>query len=648
MGKVSKERNRDSSRRKGKEDRREAELSKMPKTNGFKRFFLPCLLIVVVGILAYSNSFDSPFLWDEHDFLVQNPIVKNLAYFWEPSRAKDLDPDYYIFLKTRYIGYLSFAINYKLHRFNVYGYHLFNLAIHLLNALGVYLLVSLTFNTPFLKASSLKKHSNLLALFSALLFVSHPLQTEAVTYIFQRHASFVTFFYLAALVFYIQGRLCIGNQESPHFKSVLYFIFSLLSTLLAMKTKENAFTLPIVILIYEFFFFVGRTKTRVLRLLPWLLCLVIVPYSVPSSFVITEISKEAYLFTQFSVILTYIRLLFVPLHQNLDYDYPVYHSFFVPQVAFPFLFHLAVLGVGVYLFYRSRLKLPAHRAGLPGNEDTIIGSASLPAYRAGHRADLPVTIPDLRLTSFGIFWFFITLSVESSIIPLQMIICEYRAYLPSIGWVVALMTSLWIALEKLESRFPKLRRKVILSLVFVVIFFSALTFARNATWTDEVRMWKDVVSKSPHKARGHLNLGIALGKQGRIEEAMREFETTLKLNSNEAKAYNGLGMSYYHQGRLDDAIKEYQAALAINPRDANVHINLGIVYQRKDLLDEAAREFRAALRLNPNDAGAHNNLGVILGLQGRLDEATREFKTALEIDPDHVKARNNLSKIYGQ
>ena len=611
MGKVSRERKRDSSRREGKEDKREAESSKKPKQNGFKRFLLPCLLIVFIGILAYSNSFDSPFVWDEHDFLVQNPIVKNLAYFWEPSRAKDLDPDYYIFLKTRYIGYLSFAINYQLHRFNVYGYHFFNLAIHLLNALLVYLLVFLTFDTPFLKASILKKHSNLLALFSALLFVSHPLHTEAVTYIFQRHASFVTLFYLAALVFYIQGRLFIGNQAGSHFKSVLYFIFSLLSTLLAMKTKENAFTLPMVILIYEFFFFIGGTKTRVLRLLPWLLCLVIVPYSVPSSLVKTEISREAYLFTQFSVILTYIRLLFVPIHQNLDYDYPVYQSFFVPQVAFPFLFHLAVLGLGIYLFYRSRL-----------------------------------TIPDLRLSAFGIFWFFITLSVESSIIPLQMIICEYRAYLPSIGWGVALMTSLWIALEKLDSRFPKLRRKVILSLVFVVIFFSALTFTRNAIWTDEVRMWKDVVSKSPHKARGHLNLGIALGKKGRIEEAMREFETTLKLNSGEAKAHNGLGMGYYHQGRLDDAIREYQTALAINPRDANVHINLGIVYQRKDLLDEAAREFRAALRLNPNDAGAHNNLGVILGLQGRLDEATSEFKTALEIDPDHVKARNNLSKIY--
>jgi tetratricopeptide (TPR) repeat protein len=477
----------------------------------------------------------------------------------------------------------------------------------------VYFFIFLTFDTPFLKASFLKKNSNLIALFSALLFVSHPLQTEAVTYIFQRHASFVTLFYLSALVFYIQGRLCIENRGTSHFKSVLYFIFSLLSTLFAMKTKENAFTLPIVILIYEFFFFTGRTKTRVLRLLPWLLFLVIVPYSVPSSLVITEVPKEAYLFTQFRVILTYIRLLFVPIHQNLDYDYPIYHSFFVPQVIFPLVFHLAVLGVGVYLFHRSRL-----------------------------------TIPDLRLSSFGIFWFFITLSVESTIIPLQMIICEYRVYLPSIGWVMAITASLWIASDKLETRFPELKGKVVLFLVFVVIFFSVLTFARNAVWRDEVRMWKDVVSKSPNKARGHLNLGVALGKQGRFEEAIREFETTLKLNSYQAKAHNGLGMVYDHQGRLDDAIKEYQTALTINPKDANVHMNLGLVYQRKHLLDDAAREFRAALLVNPYDASAHNNLGAIFALQGRLDEAIREFKIALEINPDHVKAKNNLRKIYNR
>lgn len=255
MGKVSKEKKRDSLKRKNKDDKREVESLTQRSTNHFNKPLIYCLLIIAIGLLAYSNSFNSPFQWDENDFLVQNPIVKNLNYFWEPSKAKVGDPVFYFFLRTRYIAYLTFAINYKLHGFHVLGYHIFNLTVHLFNALLVYLLMLLTFKTPFLSGSSLKKSSNLIALFSALIFVSHPLQTEAVTYIYQRLASLVTFFYLFSIVFYIQWRLCLDDQKVSYFKSTPYFILSLISTIFAMKTKENALTLPLVIFIYEFFFF---------------------------------------------------------------------------------------------------------------------------------------------------------------------------------------------------------------------------------------------------------------------------------------------------------------------------------------------------------------------------------------------------------
>jgi Tfp pilus assembly protein PilF len=627
MGKGSKEKKRDSSKRKCKDDSREAELLTEGSRHRFNTLLIHSLLIIALGILVYSNSLNSPFQWDEKDFIVQNPIVKNLGYFLEPSKAKGVDPDFYIFLKTRYIGYLTFALNYKIHGFNVLGYHIFNLAIHLLNALWVYLFILLTFKTPFLRQSFLKKNSSLIALFSALLFVSHPLQTEAVTYIFQRHASFVTFFYLSSFVLYIQGRLCMDDQKTSHFKSTLFFILSFIATVFAMKTKENAFTLPIVLMIYEIFFFTGMMKRRIFRLIPWLLSMVIIPYTLigthrpigevinqildPSLLVQQEVSREVYLFTQFRVILTYIRLLFLPVHQNLDYDYPVYHSFFTPQAFLPFLFHLAVLGLAVYLFYQSRL-----------------------------------TIPDWRLSSFGIFWFFITLSVESSIISLPMIICEYRVYLPSIGWLMAITTSVWIVWKKLEVRVPWLKKEIILFFVSVLIIFSSLTYARNIVWRDEVRMWKDVTHKSPNKARGHYNLGLTLGKQGWFEEAIREFQMTLRLNPNHAKAHNNLGVIYNYQGQLDDAIREYQSALTINPKDANVYYNLGIVLARKHRLEDAVREFQAALKLDPNNANAHNNLGAIFAQQDRLDEAIKEFKAALEINPDHVSAQNNLRQVY--
>ncbi len=173
---------------------------------GIQKPILHCLLIALVALLAYSNTFQSPFQWDEEDFIVQNPIVRDLEYFANPSKAKGIDPDYEIFLRTRYVGYLTFAVNYQIHGFDVLGYHIVNVIIHILNAVLVYLLVQLTFKTPFLKETTLRNHSGPIALFSALLFVSHPAQTEAVTYIFQRHASFVTLFYIGSLVCYILWR----------------------------------------------------------------------------------------------------------------------------------------------------------------------------------------------------------------------------------------------------------------------------------------------------------------------------------------------------------------------------------------------------------------------------------------------------------
>ena len=627
MGKISKGKKRGSLKRENKDNKQEASLLTERKRKRFKKSLIYCFLIIAVGILDYSNTFNSPFQWDENDFLVQNPIVKNLKYFWEPSKAKAGDPVFYFFLRTRYMAYLTFAINYKLHGFNVLGYHILNLTIHLLNALLVYFLILLTFETPFLNGSSLKKSSNLIALFSALIFVSHPLQTEAVTYIYQRLASLVTFFYLFSIVFYIRWRLCLYNQNISYLKSTPYFILSLLSTFFAMKTKENALTLPVIISIYEFFFFSGRIKIRILRLIPWFLLMTIIPLTMigtdrsmgevfklirdPFLYVQAEFSRETQLFTQLRVLLTYVRLLFLPIHQNLDYDYPLYHSFFIPQVFLSFLFHLSVLGLALYLFYRSR-------------------SAA----------------PDLRLIAFGILWFYVTLAIESSIISIVIVIFEYRVYLPSVGWVMAITTSVWIALEKLKPRFPGLEKKAILCFALIVILFSVLTYTRNEVWKDEIKMWQDVVTKSPNKPRGHFKLGLFLGKRGRFDEAIREFQTALKLEPNQARVHNNLALIYAAQGKLDDAIKEYQIALTIDPKDVVVHYNLGVLFAGIQRLEDAVREFDIALKLSPLDANAHNSLGVVLARQGRLDEAIKEFETALEIEPDHINARNNLAKIY--
>ena len=334
----------------------------------FRKPLLHCFLICAVGLIVYSNTFNAPFQWDENIFIKENPVVRDLHYFADPSSAKGLQ--YYDALKGRYIGYLTFALNYKINGFDVTGYHIFNIAVHLINALLLYCLVILTFRTPFLADSQTKRYSREIALLASLFFVAHPLHTEAVTYVFQRLASLVTMFYMLSLVMYIKARIVSKRGEGAgkdvesaggrrRYSALIWYALSVISAVFAMKTKENAFTLPLVAVLYEMFFFQGPLKKRLLRLIPLLLTLFIIPLTLmgthntagqtmgqindPGAPGVEMISAEDYFFTQFRVIVTYIRLLFLPVNQNLDYDYPIYHSFLDPGVLLSFLFLASIV-----------------------------------------------------------------------------------------------------------------------------------------------------------------------------------------------------------------------------------------------------------------------------------------------------------------
>ncbi|MGC2063418.1 MAG: hypothetical protein WA610_10585, partial [Thermodesulfovibrionales bacterium] len=488
------------------------------------------LLIGIVGFLAYSNTFKGPFQWDEAEYILNNPVIRDLGYFLSPSKVEG-SWLYYI-LKSRYIGYLTFALNYRLHGYDVFGYHIFNLAIHIINAILVYFLILLTFRTPYFRGLGTRDQGpgkqdlpvpdfqsrvpNFFALAVALLFVAHPLQTEAVTYVFQRLASLMSLFYLLSVVLYIKGRLsAISSQQSAENSrfTILWYVLSLLAAVLAMKTKENAFTLPVIIALYEFLFFTGQLKTRMLRLLPFFLTMLIIPMTIfgtgssagelmaqikdPQALGYQELSRGDYLFTQFRVVVTYIRLLLFPANQNIDYEYPLYHSLFDLPVLFSFFFLLALFGAAIWLLYRSRPWARGH-----GQEDIKLSTIHYSLF----------TIHCFCLIGFGILWFFITLSVESSVIPIPMVINEYRIYLPSVGFFLALVAGLGLLLRQ-SSRFTihdSRFMKVVAALFTVIILaLASATFARNTLWKDKVSLWEDVVRKSPYSSRGYNNLGIA-------------------------------------------------------------------------------------------------------------------------------------------
>ncbi len=611
-------------------------------------------IVIAAGVLAYSNTFHVPFLFDDTLNIVENPLIKDFQYFTEPLKAKEFSL-YDNGFKSRFIGYLSFALNYRLHGLDVTGYHIVNLAIHILNALLVYWLVLLTLfrvsKGQSVKVSERQSFDTLIlgrfdtkfvALFSALIFISHPIQTQAVTYIVQRFTSLATMFYLLSLVLYIKwrlkkegqgsgskgqglsgGQLAVSNKLTAN--RYLLYTASLICAVLAMETKEIAFTLPIIIVLYECCFFTETFNFQLLTLnfkkflflIPFFLTMFIIPFALIKTDKlignmvagIGEVAKSGplsrwdYFSTQTRVIMTYIRLLLFPINQTIDYDYPVSYSFFDLNVFLSFLFLLSILGLGIYFFYRSR-----------------------------------ITNNKLRVMAFGIFWFFITLSVESSVIPIVDVIFEHRVYLPSVGLIIAFVSFIFYAFCRIpHSAF----RIPVLLLTTSVIVLSIAAYQRNTVWYDAITLWMDVAKKNPANARAYNMIGVSFFDEGDINSAILNFREAVRVKPDYTQAHSNLGAAYMETGMLEKAEKELFFSLYlsqyIQPVDnidmASIHTSIGNYYFKKGLYDNAIEYYNNALNLFPENAQVYFNLGRAYNQKGHRDMSGWYFNKAHTLDP---------------
>lgn len=592
------------------------------------------ILLIVVCLLAYANTFRVPFQYDDVDRMIKRPFVRDIRLFFDPTGRERFANEHDF--KRRSVGYFTFALNYYgMQNGKTAGYHAVNLAIHTLNAFLVYALVVLTFRMPNMQGSSLLNRAPTIAFFSALLFASHPIQTEAVTYIVQRITSLATFFYLLSLVLYIKWRL----ERRERLGGWFFYGSSLLSAVLAMKTKEISFTLPVIITLYEMMFFRGKFGSRLLGMIPLLMTMLIIPISVAgtSGKQLGELMSDAggmfrahsalsrweYLATELPVIITYVRLLFWPVGQSLDHDYPLYDSFFAPAVFLSFLTLSAIAGVGVYCLYHSRAVL-----------------------QDSQRSSSPVTRHSLGLVAFGIFWFFITLGVESSVVPIADVISEHRLYLPSIGFILACTSALFWGAEKLTSRLKGSVKTLITLLAATSLVLAGLTFTRNIVWQTEVNLWKDVIQKSPMKARGYNGLGLAYYNMRQYDRAIAQFERAVALHPSYGSAFNNLGNAFYQKGLYDRAIEAQTRAIALEPDNPVFYFGRGMSLAERGDYDSAIRDYARATSIDPGYADAHNNLGFVYHLKGDFSLAIAQYSKAIDLDARNALFFGNRGLAY--
>jgi tetratricopeptide (TPR) repeat protein len=179
-------------------------------------------------------------------------------------------------------------------------------------------------------------------------------------------------------------------------------------------------------------------------------------------------------------------------------------------------------------------------------------------------------------------------------------------------------------------------------------FFGLRTRSLTPVWRNEETLWRAVLVRFPDSAEMHCNLGNALQRTGKIEEAIAHFEQALRITPGFAGAHYNLGNVFLQEGKLSDAIGHYEQALRVNPDFANAHYNLGNALARVGRVPEAMGHWEQALRINPDFADAHYNLGVALAQAGRTPEAIEHLQQALRIKPDFALAQNALARLQAR
>jgi len=547
---------------------------------GHWAWIAPVLGILVLGLFAYGNSLHGEFAFDDREQVRDNLAIRDLGAF--------LGPDGYRLYPNRFVGYLTFAVNYRLGGLDVFGYHLTNLVIHLLASLLVYRLVQLAFRTPLVRDTPLARNARGVSFVAAALFVTHPLGTQAVTYIVQRLTSLTALFYLLTVVLYLAWKLAPESPGARGWHRVALYAGVLVSSLLAVRTKEIAFTLPAALALAEFLFFPAGGRLRWLPIVPVGAIALLIPASwidfrgpiadVAASAdhatrLLTPVSRIDYLKTQAVVVCEYLRLLMWPSGLNLDHDFPVYTSVLDPRV----LGSLVVLGsLAAFAIWLTRRTTP--RPGRPSLD------------------------PAFRVAAFGIGWFFLALAVESSVVPIVDVIYEHRAYLPSVGLFAAAATLLGLLFLRVAP--GSAERVTVLTGVALALVLGSVTLQRNAVWANAVTLWSDVVEKSPGKYRPHQNLGESFDAIRRYQEAERELRRAIEIDPKSIPARTSLATVLQRSGRAGDAETEYRDVLRLDPDHYPAIFNLGELLWSSGRRDEAAALYRRYLELAPPASGA--------------------------------------------
>jgi len=488
----------------------------------------------------------------------------------------------------------SFWINNRMAGVEPFQYHLWNLAFHLLNSLLVFLIARRIFEL----AAHAAPGRDWAAAAAAAIFLLHPVQTEAVSYVASRSENLSALFFLAAFAVFLCRRGTAVDWKTVAAITMLYAA--------AVSTKEHTITLAGLLLLTDYYWNPGFTTAGIRR--NWRLyaplaaaavvlafaALRLVRGATSAGFGLKDLPWNHYLYTQFKALWVYFRLFLFPTGQNIDHAYPVSRSLLEPAV----LLGAAGLAALMVAAWRWRKRFP--------------------------------------VISFSFFGALLIFSPTSSILPIMDALVERRLYLP--------MSLLVLIPADLLLRWRVRAALRVAVVLIVVVVLAVLCHQRNRVWASDVALWEDAVAKAPHNSRAHFQLAVAYYQQQRCAEAIPHFEAAERLGTKDDTLYIDWALAADCLDQPELAINLLKKAAGIRRR-ALTFTQMALVHGKRKQYAEAMAALDEAERINPREDTIYFYRGNVLVALGKPEEAAIQYRRALELNRDNEAARRALARL---
>ena len=543
-----------------------------------KRVLHAVLLLSALVCLIYSNSLNASWHFDDEPNIILNPSLHLTNFHFKSlvstliSRSGWSNPELY-----RPIACFTLAVNWYLGQDNTIGYHIVNIAIHIITTSVLFLvLLQIMRLTDATQEGEPKNY--FIALLGAALWATAPIQTQAITYIVQRMASLAAMFTIFSIYSYLKAR----TEE----KYIRWVVLCILFFLAGIGSKENAVMLPASLLLLEFSFFrhhISKQKicwiavTSFVMLLAGLLAMhfffgknllnIFDPSRLVESYADRSFTLSERILTEPRIVLMYISQIFVPLVSQLSlvHDIQVSTSLFTPWTTLP---AIAIIFTLITLSIRYLKKYP--------------------------------------LVTFPVLFFFLNHLIESTILPLELIF-EHRNYLPSL--FIFLPLSIFIAQAiYAPNKFSFVGRFAIAAgTVCFLIISGHATYTRNFAWADEGTLWTDALQKAPKSPRAAGFLGRWYQRNDHNKKAYYYFQRSLHNSylaptpkSSQFVSFQSLGNIHYESGQYEEAIPFFNQCVEVKENDKHCLTRKAQSYLQVDLPQKALHDAETLITEYPS------------------------------------------------